>query len=221
MSEIIVPSTWRERLEAIGGRRRDAWLVMAVVAAVALGALALWSRGGEARIAPPATSDGALSPPGAVAPPNATVAPTPVPGVILVHVAGVVRRPGLYELSAGARVADAIKAAGGPRPRGDLDGLNLAEAVTDGQKVEVAARGAAGRPVAAPAPSSSPGVAVVNLNQADQVALESIPGIGPVTATAILEYRAAIGSFSSIEQLLEVSGIGPVTLENLRPYVSI
>lgn len=207
-------ATWRDRLEQLAGRRRDTLLVAAIVAAIVLGGLALWSRGAPARVAPPATSNR-----GGVA--DARPVPTPA-GVVLVHVAGAVKRPGLYELPSGARVADAVDAAGGPRPRGDLDRLNLAEALADGVKIEVPARGApiASTPLGS-VPSPSPSVAVIDLNQADQVALESIPGVGPVTATAILEYRAEIGSFSSVDQLLEVSGIGPVTLENIRPYVTV
>ena len=140
----------------------------------------------------------------------------------MVHVAGAVHRPGLYELSAGARVADALRAARGPLRRADVDSLNLAEPVVDGAKVEVPVRGsAAPGTVPAVVPSASPSVAVVDLNIADAAALETIPGVGPVTAAAILEYRTEIGSFTSVDQLLEVSGIGPVTLENLRPYVTV
>jgi competence protein ComEA len=183
MGEIVVGGTWRERLEALAGKRRDAWIVALVVTAVVLGALVLWRRGNEARVAPPAIVHTEAT---AGATPSA--APLGGPGSLLVHVAGAVRRPGLYELPAGARVADAIDAARGPQRRAELDALTLAEALVDGQKVE---------------------------------ALESIPGIGPVTAAAILELRAQIGSFTSIEQLIDVSGIGPATLESIRPYVTV
>jgi competence protein ComEA len=217
--EIIVPSTLRERLESLGGGRRESWAVVIVVAlSVGIG-MFLWRVGSRPQIAPPATAEQ----------PAVEVALEPVPGpsatpegVVLVHVAGAVRRPGLYELAAGSRVADAVDAAGGPRRGADLDTLNLAEALVDGGKVEVLRAGEVGAPAVAvtPAPGATT-AAVVNLNEADQLALETIPGIGPVKAAAILEYRAQIGAFSSIEELLEVSGIGPATLESMRPYVAI
>jgi competence protein ComEA len=143
--------------------------------------------------------------------------------VLLVHVAGAVHRPGLYEMPAGARVADAVQAARGPTERSDLDALNLAEPLQDGLKIDVPRRGEALAAAPAPQPgASAAGPAVpVNLNVADQAALETIPEIGPVTAAAILEYRAQVGSFSSVEEVLEVSGVGPATLEAMRPYVTV
>jgi competence protein ComEA len=178
-------------------------------------------RGAPAVIAPPAQAPteaqaGALG--------GATPAST---GVVLVHVAGAVRRPGLYELAAGARVADAIDSAGGPRRSADLDPINLAQVVSDAMKVEVPRRGEA---VTAPSiPGATPSLSagetqasgVVSLNSADLTALESIPGIGPVKAGAILQYREEVGGFSSVEELLDVTGIGPATLESIRPYVTL
>ena len=136
----------------------------------------------------------------------------------VVHVAGAVRSPGVYELAAGSRVADAIEAADGARPRADLSLLNLAEIVRDGMQILVSVRGGS---VSPSAPASSPGVTTIDLNLADQAALEAVPGIGPVKAAAIIAHRTEIGSFTSVEQLLEVSGIGPATLETMRPYVTI
>jgi competence protein ComEA len=129
-----------------------------------------------------------------------------------------VRAPGLYELPEGARVADAIEAAGGPRRGADLDLLNLAEALVDGIKVEVVRTGETPVPAAAGSAEASP---LVNVNTADAVMLETIPGIGPVTAAAIIAHREASGSFESVEELLEVQGIGPATLESLRAYVTV
>jgi competence protein ComEA len=124
-------------------------------------------------------------------------------------------------------VADAIEAARGPRSSADLDALNLAELLTDAEKVYVPRRGeqvpsasVPGYTTSSPAPGATP-AAVVSINSADQVALEAIPGIGPVKATAILDYRTQIGSFTSIDQLLDVNGIGPATLEAIRPYVTL
>jgi competence protein ComEA len=207
--------TLRDRLERLAGRRSEVWVVAAVVAVVVIGGVAMWRRGTEARVAPPA-----VAPPTTAAVPSSTPSPVAAQGSLLVHVAGAVRRPGLYDLVAGARVADAIEAAGGALRRAQLDALNLAETLADGQKVEVPVPGE-GLTGPLPSPAASTASTPVNVNLADQAALESIPGIGPVTAGAILEYRAQIGSFTSIEQLLDVSGIGPATLESMRPYVTL
>jgi competence protein ComEA len=215
---LVPPTTWRERLISFGGRRRELWvLVVAVVIASGAGVV-LWRAGTAPRIAPPATS-----PLGAAAPgPAPAATPSAAPEVVVVHVAGAVRRPGLYELPAASRVADAIRAAGGPRRAADLDALNLADVLSDGLKVDVPRRGEtpAVAPAVTPGATPAPG-SLVDLNQADQAALETIPGIGPVKAAAILDYRAQIGSFSSVDELLEVSGIGPATLETMRPYVTV
>ena len=226
MPEIVLANTWRDRVDSILGHRRDLMLILAVMGVAAISALWLWSRGATARIAPPARSIPAV---GTSASPVGGALPSPATGQpILVHVAGAVRRPGLYEFAPGARVADAIEAARGPRSRGTLNQLNLAEPLVDGQKIQVIARGTAVPPPAggttgSMVPGSSPAGAppLVSLNSADQAALETIPGVGPVTATAILDFRAQVGSFSSIDQLLDVSGIGPATLESIRPYVTL
>jgi competence protein ComEA len=208
MSEISVPPRWLERLEGLGATRRETILVAGLVALVVFGGLGVWSRGAPASIAPPARASEA------VPEPSATSA-----SVVVVHVAGAVHRPGIYELSSGARVADAIELAGGPLPRADMTSLNLAAVVSDGSQILVLRSGTAvAGPVASPSASQA---ALVNLNLADQVALESIPGLGPVKAAAILQLRAEIGSFDSIDQLLDVTGIGPATLESLRPYVTL
>lgn len=215
MDEIVVKDGWRERLEALTGRRLDAWVVAALVVAVGgVALLLMWWRSAPATIAPPA-------PAAPVANDSAPAPATPV----LVHVAGDVRRPGLYELDHGARVANAIDSAGGPRPGADLDALNLALTVSDGMQVlvpsrrETSATGGSAAPL--PGTESPPTPAAININTADQLELETIPGIGPVTAGAILEYREGIGSFASIDELIDVSGIGPATLEAIRPYVTV
>ena len=214
----MVETGWRDRLEAFAGRRRDSWVLLAVMAGAVVLGLVLWVRGAPATVAPPARS--APRERDAFA---AAVVPSPEP-VLLVHVAGAVRRPGLYEMPAGARVADAVQAARGPTRSADLDALNLAEPLQDGLKVEVVRRGevpAAAASLPESGTSTTTPAAPVNLNIADQAALETIPEIGPVTAAAILEYRTQVGSFSSVEELLEVSGVGPATLEAMRPYVTV
>jgi competence protein ComEA len=215
--DIVVPHTWRDRLQALAGRRRHSILLVGGAVLVVFIALANYARQAPATIAPPATAPGDARP--------SPDAPAVVAGeTILVHVAGAVHRPGLYEMPADARIADAVEAARGPRGRADLDALNLAESLTDGQKIDVPKVGEAAAVTSPGAPSAptdgAPG-AVIDLNLADQAALETIPGVGPVTAGAILAYRDEVGSFTSIEQLLEVTGIGPATLEAIRPYVTL
>jgi competence protein ComEA len=222
MDEIVVTPSWRERLERMRGSRKESWVLVAVIGAAILGALVLWMRGAPAVVAPPAQASAEGAPA-----PEALGATPPEGGVVLVHVAGAVRRPGLYELPAGARVADAIDSAGGPRRNADLDTVNLAQVLSDAMKVEIPTRGQAVS--APPSPGATPGLAVggttsggvVSLNSADLAALEAIPGIGPVKAAAILQYRDEAGSFSTVEELLDVTGIGPATLESIRPYVTI
>lgn len=209
MSATSPGTSWRDRLEDVGGRRRDQLVVGCVVAAVVFCGVAVWARGAPPRIAPPARAGQ----------PTAHESPSASGAVVLIHVAGAVHEPGVFELPPGARVADAIELAGGPLRRADLDALNLAAPVVDGAQILVPARGAASAPATtAAAPSQG---AAVSINSADQALLETIPGIGPVTATAILEHRDSIGSFESLDQLLDVTGIGPATLESMRPYVTL
>lgn len=209
MEDLTVPGDLRSRLQSIVGHRRDLLVVAGVIFALLLVAGAAWQRRTVVEIAPPATSrdepDAASSHPASS---------------LFVHVAGAVRSPGLYELRDGARVADAVAAAGGPRKNGDLDMLNLAQLLTDGMKVDVPREGDDAPPApldAADAAASS----VISINNADQAQLETIPGIGPVTARAVLAHRSEIGGFSALEQLLDVNGIGPATYEAMIPYVSL
>lgn len=210
MSGIALPPGWWERLEALGGRRRDTIVVGALVGSLVFGGLALRARGEPASIAPPA---------------RATPSPGPsAPGaLVVVHVAGAVRHPGIIELPAGSRVADAIELAGGALRGATLDALNLAALVVDGTQILVpSGSGNALTSIAgtSPVPSSTQSN-LVDLNAADQATLETVPGLGPVKAGAILAYRTEIGSFTSIDQLLEVSGIGPATLESIKPFVTL
>jgi competence protein ComEA len=147
---------------------------------------------------------------------------------LIVDVTGKVRRPGIVELPAGSRVIDALRAAGGARPRVDTDTLNLARVLVDGEQIVVGQRvplvpGALPTSGALPAlPGSTPGSPLpVNLNLATQVDLEALPGIGPVTATAILAWRTEHGGFSTVDELLEVSGIGEATLAEISPYIHV
>jgi len=142
--------------------------------------------------------------------------------VVVVHVAGAVRRPGLVEGTEGWRVADALKEAGGPLRAADLDRLNLAAHLADGQRIFVPEVGEA-EPgvVAASTPSAVGGMAdaMVDLNTADSAALETLPGIGPATAAAIISHRESHGRFATVDALVAVRGIGPATLEQIRDRV--
>jgi competence protein ComEA len=152
---------------------------------------------------------------GASASPGASAAPAE----LMVDVAGLVRKPGVYAFEPGSRVIDAIDRAGGAKPSADLTLLNLAAPLTDGQQILVQKEG-----TAAPGTSGVPGVGgttLVNINTADQPTLETLNGVGPALATAIIQYRTEQGPFTSVDQLDDVSGIGPATLEKLRPQVTV
>jgi competence protein ComEA len=129
---------------------------------------------------------------------------------VVVHVAGAVRRPGVYRLPAGARVTDAVRRAGGLAAGAEEDAINLAARLSDGQQVVVPGRGTAA--AAAPGDTAGP----ISLGSATVEQLDEIEGIGPVTAQNIIEFRDQHGGLSSIDQLDQVSGIGPSTMEALR-----
>lgn len=171
---------------------------------------------------------------------------SPGQGKVIVHIAGAVRNPGVYTLAAGSRVTDAIQKAGGAKPGALLDALNMAQVLQDGEQVFVATAaasepgvaepvGQAGsptkqkarqpRPAASSEPRLPPGQKV-SINRAPVQELEALPGIGPVYAQRIVDYRkrlrAANGTgFTSIEQLMEVPGIGAKRFERLRPHVAL
>lgn len=179
-------------------------LVVYVAVAVALllvGARAIRGEGG------PETSFAT----GALAPKDGGFSISGSGGGLVVHVAGAVRRPGVYRMPAGSRVDDAVSRAGGAAPRAELEAVNLAARLADGQQVVVPERvpgGSAAATVAGDGP--------ISLGTATVEQLEEIDGIGPVTAGAIVEFRDENGGLSSVEQLDEVSGIGPATMDSLR-----
>ncbi len=146
---------------------------------------------------------------------SAAAAPPAVSGgALLVHVVGAVRHPGVYELEVGARAKDAVAAAGGATRKAELDGLNLAAPVADGEQVVVPVRG--GAPTGAATPGKP---AIVRLNQADIAALDSLPGVGPATAQRIVAWRDEHGPFASVEGLLDVPGIGESKLAAMRDLI--
>ena len=163
---------------------------------------------------------GAAREPEVVAAPLEAVSEEPVRVVLVVHVVGAVRRPGLYRLRDGARIADAVRRAGGALREADLAGLNLAAPLVDGVQVLVPTRVAT-----VPGAASSPGTGVagasaVSLSSATVEELDELPGVGPITAQKIVDYRAEHGPFASVDDLAAVPGIGPTRIEQLRDLVT-
>jgi len=222
-----VPGRHASRRVRIGGLRLGPvhLAVVAVVAATAVGLAAWWAIRDQAEMVPATAVTSAATPLAPVptdTPVDEVVAGggTGGDGELVVDVAGKVRRPGIAVLPAGARVVDALDAAGGARRVVDLTGLNLARLVVDGEQILVGvapAPGVAGNLGTAP----PDGASLVNLNTADQTVLETLPGVGPVTAEAILAWRTDNGGFTSVDELLEVDGIGEATLEDLAPLVTL
>ena len=136
---------------------------------------------------------------------------------LFVNVVGAVRRPGLYRLKDGSRVADAVTRAGGPTPRAQIELLNLAARIADGEQIVVPRRGTAG---AVAAPGGAVAAGPVHLNSATLEQLDALPGVGPVTAQKILDYRQQHGAFGSVDELDAIVGIGPARLETLRGLVA-
>jgi len=191
---------------------------LGVVVVVTLGGVGLW----YTRSLPKPVAVQATPAPAALGSGRPVGSPTPSPVPIFVDVAGWVRRPGVYEFAPGQRVIDAVDAAGGGRPGADLTSLNLAAPLADGIQILVP------RPGVPPFGSgTAPGVdggaggALVNVNTADETELETLDGIGEVIAAAIVEYRTENGPFTSVDQLDDVSGIGPSTLEGIRDAVTV
>jgi competence protein ComEA len=135
-------------------------------------------------------------------------------GDVVVDVTGAVARPGVYRLPGGARVTDAVERAGGATRGALLEAINLAARLADGQQVVVPKRGPAGAPLAAAGTATGGGP--ISLGTATVEQLDTIDGIGPVTAQSIVEFREQHGGLSSVDQLDQVSGIGPATMESLR-----
>ncbi len=232
----LLPETLRGRV----GLAPAGVVVVALLAAVAL-ALAAWQVLRDDPPPPVATGD----PPAGDLVPVVADGPTPTSsvsagagaavGTVTVDVAGRVRQPGIVVLDAGARVVDALDEAGGARAAVDLSALNLARVLVDGEQILVGASEApasiptapeAGGSTGSTAPSGSSATTgapatPVSLNSADQATLETLPDVGPVTAAAIIAWREEHGGFSAVTELIEVTGIGEVTLAQLTPLVTV
>lgn len=202
--------------------------LVAALVAVGLAVTCWWVIRGDAHeVAGPALS----TPAGSLATPavpvvsestSATAEPGGTGDTVTVDVTGKVRKPGIAVLDAGARVIDALEAAGGARAGVDLTALNLARLLVDGEQIVVgvaAPTGGAG--AAEPIPPDATTGPLVNLNTADQALLETLPDVGPVTAEAIIAWRSEHGGFTAVDELLEVDGIGDATLAELTPHVTV
>lgn len=208
----------RERLRSID-RRELAGLLL--VALLIVGGAVLWYvRSLPGPVAVRASIDRRADV-GTVATPPASPS-----AAIIVHVAGWVRRPGVYELRQGDRVIDALRMAGGGKGGADLTSVNLAALLTDGQQILVFKKGSAGGAHGGqgggfPPQGSGGSAPLVNLNTATLDQLESLPGIGPALAQRIIDHRQEHGPFRTVDDLLDVSGIGEKRLEELRSKVAV
>jgi competence protein ComEA len=218
----------KERLSSLERRELVGLLV---VGALVVGGAGLWYVRSLPRPVSIQTtaggSGGASSGVGTGGGPSATPSPSPSPAVIVVDVAGFVNRPGVYEFHQGDRVIDAITRAGGARKGADLTSINLAALLTDGEQIVIAKRGAApggssaGSGTTTAGGASGGAGALVNVNTATLDELETLPGIGEVLGQRIIDYREQHGPFQSVEDLLNVSGIGDSRLADIKPHVTV
>ena len=248
LAENWVPGRLR-KVRIDPGRRGAVLLTVVAAVAAVIAAVGVWRERPQLQPVPvslgPGISFGSTPPTGrsvrelsaasgssppATAPATAPAAATTATGgPLFVSVTGAVRNPGLVRLPGGARVADAIAAAGGVTADGTVTGLNLAQRLADGDSVVVGqgqdapTDGSVGGGDQRPPPTGGPGAGggAVDLNTADQQQLEDLPGVGPVMAGNIVAWRDANGPFTSIEQLQEISGIGPARFAQLAPLVKV
>ena len=208
----VPPPTWRDRLATAATQlgvepaRLIRWIVAGVVVLV-VGAVAFV---GWRSSAPPAELTLPRATPAAGVPTSIAAATA--------HAAGAVTKPGVYKLPPGARVTDLLDAAGGPTADADLDQLNLAATVGDGERIYIPRRGEAVPPSAGAAQATG---GPVDLNRATADELDALPGVGPATAKAIIDHRTKNGRFRTVDDLLEVRGIGEAKLADLRDKVKV
>jgi competence protein ComEA len=207
------------------GRRGAVVLALVAVAAAMVAAIGVWRDQPVVQQPPPLVS--VLDPErtSGVSRPMSPPAPSAVTGAALgaplvVSVVGKVRHPGLVSVPAGSRVADAIGKAGGPLPGADLSTLNLARRLGDGEQIPVGLPASALPPDIAPTPGAPAPAGPLDLNRATVEQLDALPGVGPVTARRILDWRTAHGGFSSVDQLREIPGIGERKFSQLKDLVT-
>ncbi len=222
------PDPWQSVLSDDTGPRRirvgpwgrPAVRALVILVSICLAVTAWWWWSGRPRevVAAPVVVATGVPIAGSTVEQSTSPSSTPVvASQVVVHVAGLVAQPGLITLPAGARVADAIAAAGGVTRKRAADSVNLARILVDGEQIVVSDAPAA----ASGSPPVASGPPVLDLNAADGAAFEGLPGVGPVLAGRILEWRTANGPFRSVDELGEVSGIGDATLARLRPLVRV
>ena len=207
----------RERLETLS---RGELIGLVVVVVVTMAGAGLW----YVRSLPKPVSIAAGAPPAGAVPAEgavASTAPSPSGPPIIVDVTGWVHEPGVYEFAQGERVIDAVERAGGARNGADLSVLNLAAPLTDGTQVVVPKEGAAPAGTVPGETGGGTASGLVNINTASATEFETLSGIGEVLAGAIVDYRTENGPFASVDDLENVSGIGPATLEEIRDQVTV
>lgn len=190
--------------------------ILAAVLAAAVGLTLFFTRSSASPRAVPVTALVSATP-SATSSPSAPTSPSPS-GEVVVEVVGKVARPAVVTLPQGARVQDALEAVGGAKAGVDTSDQNLARLLVDGEQIRI---GIDPAPVALASPSSSAGGGLIDLNTASLDALQEIPGVGPVIAQRIVTYREQNGGFQTVEQLLEVSGIGESTFAQMQPMVTV
>lgn len=221
--ETVVPERLRASRWALSLRH------IAVVAVILVLGL-VWAGWSVFHSRPEIIPDASTSPPTAVGGSPVAQPPTPgasasssssAPAEVVVDVAGKVRRPGLVRAKPGSRVADVLALAGGALPGVDLTSLNLARQVADGEQILVGIPG--GAPPSPPGPGGTPtsSASPVDLNKATLAELEGLPGVGPVLAQRILDWRTEHGRFTAVDELQEVSGVGAKKFESLKPHVRV
>lgn len=238
-----LPKEWQGAAVGVSSPALVGMLIFGVIAVVVVVVLVWQARSQTVEVGLPAApspvagqaagvSGGPPSPVGVVGTPAGAVAgsPTPtspVPSHVVVHVSGQVATPGVVTVSSSSRVADAVAAAGGLTRQADTSRVNLAELVTDGAHVHVAAEGEPAQAVSSITQSGRTSTAaaegsagVVNINTASASELESLPGVGPVLAARIVEHRTSYGPFATKDSLRDVSGIGEKSYARLAPHIT-
>jgi competence protein ComEA len=252
----LPPRTWRDRLDDLAAGGYPPGRLVAAAGAVAVAAVVGWRLLAPpapppemqvpfAEPAPPTAETGASGAEGGATAGASPAATAPAPGAaapgaaqaatdlttggeVVVHVVGAVAAPGVQRLPVGARVVDAVEAAGGASPDADLGRINLAAVLVDGQQVYVLRPGeiappppaGGGGPIAGSAGSAEV-AGLVDINSASAAELEELPGVGPVTAEAIVSHREQNGPFASVDDLIDVRGIGEAKLEQLRDLATV